>query len=85
MSIAPEVQAERDRCARICDELATNWETSAARIRAEGTFTTRAIWPPFRKTTCVFPGWEKAARDIEAAAHGVRAIESYIKSGTAAP
>lgn len=78
----PEVLAERQRCWDICQGLAEEWQASAARIRLEGSFTTRSLWPPFKKVTVVLPGWEKAARDIEAAVTGLRTIQILIGNGS---
>lgn len=77
----PEVLAERERCASIAEDLAKHWEASAAKIRADGSYTVRALWPFGKKITCVRPGWERAARDVEAGVHGLRTVARLIKTG----
>lgn len=79
------IERERERCAGICDALATQWEAGASRIRTEGSFNTRSIWPPFRKITVVAPRFEQVARDIEGAAGGVRSIAALIRNGATLP
>lgn len=76
-----DIERERERCASIADALAHLWEQSASKIRADGTFHTRAIWPPFKKTAVVRHAWEKTARDIEAAARGLRQVSRLIREG----
>lgn len=76
----PEVEAERARCASLCDELASRWERQAAGVRDLGTYYTRK-WFFGEKVAHVLPGYEKVALDIEAAAHGLRTIERGIREG----
>jgi hypothetical protein len=75
------VTAERERCAWLCEELAGRWERSAAKLREDGSYTTRAVWPPGKKVTCVKPKWHQAALDTEAAAHGLRTVARGIREG----
>lgn len=67
-AIRRTLERERQRCADLAESLALVWERSAAKVRAQGTYTTG--W--WCRTTRVRPLYEKAARDIEAAAQGVR-------------
>lgn len=83
--MSPEVQAERDRCALICETVAQNWERMAAETRADGSFTTRALWPPTKLVTVVRPAWEKAACHFEAAANAMRRVKGHIESGIRPP
>lgn len=79
--IVERVRDERERCALLCEMLASIHEASAARIRKEKTFTTRAIWPPFKLMTFVAPGAERDARVLERAAHGHRVVANCIRRG----
>lgn len=75
----PEVQAERDRCVEWCERLARIFDDSAAKLRADGSFTTRSLWPPFKRVTVVHHNWEKIAVEKDNAANAVRALERAIK------
>lgn len=79
--LSKEVLEERERCASLAEELAGMWEKRAAQTRSEGTFKTWSLWPPFRSVEVVAPGFENAAKNIEAAAHGCRAIALGIREG----
>lgn len=75
---------ERERCALLAETLCLVWERTAAKMRREGTVTTRSIWPPFRKYTFVMPPFEKAAKDIDAVVKGIReAVVHAIRKGWA--
>lgn len=75
------VKDERERCAWLCEELAGRWERSAAKLRVDGSYTTRALWPPFKEVKCIKPNWEKAADDVDAAVHGLRTVARGIREG----
>lgn len=75
------VAVERERCAWLCEELAVRWERSAAKLRKDGSYDTRAIWPPGKRITCIKPRWKQAALDTEAAAHGLRTVARGIREG----
>lgn len=75
------VADERERCALLAETLAARWEASGARLRDEGTYYVRALWPPFKRVKCVTPRREQAAKDIEAAAHGLRTIAQGCREG----
>ena len=79
--VSHAVQHERDRCARLNEALAARFEASAARIRLDGTYTTHALWPLFKKVTSVYPKWERAAKDVEACANSLRAVAKCIRAG----
>lgn len=63
---------ERERCAVLAEALATHYEASAERLRREGSYTVRALWPFGKLVTCIRPQWEAGAIQREAAAHGLR-------------
>ncbi len=66
-----------ERCALLAEGLAAIHEASAARIRREGTFT----YGWFGRKKRVAPAWERAAKDMEAAAHGLRTIARGCRAG----
>lgn len=70
------VLAERQRCAAIADDLAAKWEATADKVRERGK--TRFFWIGKPYTT---PAAERCARDIEAAASGLRAVSMLIREG----
>lgn len=73
------VDAERERCALLAEQLAAIHQKTADRWRAEGTYTTRAIWPPFKKLTLVTPAAERGAKQIEACVRSLRVIAGCIR------
>lgn len=75
------VADERERCAWLCDQLAERWEASAAKLRVDGSFVVRALWPFGEPVTCVKPRWAQAAKDTDAAAHGLRTVARGIRAG----
>jgi hypothetical protein len=75
------IDEERERCALNAEQLADIHEASAAKMRKDGSFVVRALWPFGKKVVCVRPAWENNARIIEAAAHGVRVVAAGIRSG----
>lgn len=77
--VTPEVQAERDRCANLVRDLAEIWAGTAAKVRKEGSFTTRSLWPPFKKVTVVRPGWERYAVQVDDAVAGLRVLEKVVR------
>lgn len=75
------VKDERERCALLAEDLAGRWEFSAAKFRATGTFQGWEFTPWPRRAWFVTPQWEKAAKDTEAAAHGLRTVALGIREG----
>lgn len=75
------VEAERERCAKLCEMLASIHEASACRWRTKGSYSTRALWPLFKKIVRVLPSHEKTARALEASANGPRVIARCIRAG----
>lgn len=75
------VTDEVERCALLVTMRANIARASGKRIRDKGTFTTRAIWPPFKKVVCVMPKWEQAARDMEAVARAFDEVAECIREG----
>lgn len=73
-----EIIAERENAAQLCELLAARWEASAGRRRKEGTY---KGW--FGRTH-VNSRWEQHAKDIEAAASGLRAVALMIREGARA-
>jgi hypothetical protein len=83
-AIRKAVRQERERCAQLAEGLAELWDKSAAKMRAKGTYTTRALWPFLKLTTHVYPRYEEAARQFEMAANGIReAILNPVRKGWA--
>src|ERR1700749_3000079 len=72
---------EAERCALLAEELAGRWALGAQRIRIEGTYYVRSLWPPFKRVAVVAPKWEKAARDVESAAHGLTSVARGCREG----
>lgn len=72
---------EAERCALLNEMLAGMHERSAAKIRKDGSFTVRAVWPLLKKHTVVSQRWEQRARDVEAAAHSLRTVAKCIREG----
>ena len=72
---------ETERCALLCEMRADISIVSADRVRKEGTFTARAIWPPFKKTTHVAPKWEYNAHLLEEVAKAFRVVANCIRKG----
>jgi hypothetical protein len=68
---------ERERCALLAEDLAGRWERSAAKFRIDGTF--NYGWLGRKKS--VIPSVERAAKDTEAAAHGLRTVARGIREG----
>lgn len=79
--MTPEVKAERERCATLVNELATMWENTATHVEKEGTFTSRSLWPPFKKMTFVMKPWKQYADTLRAATEGLRMIHKGIVEG----
>ncbi len=74
----PPVEQEREGCALLADELAVRWEASAAKLRKR---TTRFF---FFGPRYALPEAERDAKNIDAAAHGLRAVARLIREGYAA-
>lgn len=70
---------ETERCALLNEQLATIHEASAARLRAEGSYTTRFLW--FKPVRYVRLQWERDARVLDRAAHGLRLVAHCIRMG----
>lgn len=62
------------RANEVALDLEIRWRNCAQKTRAEGTFNTG--WP-FRRTF-VAKGFDRSAKDIEAAADGIRAIRTIV-------
>lgn len=75
------IMDERERCALLNEALADIHQKSADKFRVLGRYTTRAIWPLFKKVTCVLPGHERAARDIENVVRSLRTVAECIRKG----
>lgn len=73
------VDCERERCALLCEQLAAIHQKSADRIRKEGTYTGRSIWPPFKRVTHVAPAAERGAKQIEGSVRSLRVIAGCIR------
>ena len=71
------VATERERCAGLADELAGRWEASANRMREK--YKTRFFFGLGK--SYVPTVIERSAKDIEAAAHGLRAVSLLIRNG----
>lgn len=67
---------ERRRCAEIAAGLAERWEATAAKIRADGTRRFFGFGKPY-----VTPIAERDAKTVDAAAKGLRTVESLIRDG----
>lgn len=80
-AIRRAVDDERERCYLLCKMRGDISRASAAKLRKDGTFTTRSIWPPFKRVTCVFPKWEEAAHDLDLVAEAFYAVAKGIREG----
>lgn len=78
---AAAIEHERERCALLCEMRADISIASADRVRREGTFTVRAIWPPFKKVEHVAAKWEYNARVLEDVAKAFRVVADCIRKG----
>lgn len=84
MMIDPAIQAERKRCAELCERMAAILDESAAKLREEGAYSVSIIslkWPFIHKERAVMPGWERTANLKEQGAVVVRAVKSAILEG----
>lgn len=72
---------DTERCARLCQMRADISRASAAKVRRDGTFTVRMIWPPFKKREVVALKWEAAARDHDAVANAFEVVATCIRKG----
>lgn len=70
------VAEERQRCAGIAADLASRWEQSAIAYRER--YKTRFLWIG---SWYLPPAFEQNAQSIEAAATGLRAVETLIAEG----
>lgn len=75
------VTAERERCAKLCILRGDISRESAKRLREAGTYTTRAIWPPFKKMTFVAPKWEASAQNFEGVGAAFDMVAECIRKG----
>lgn len=71
------IDAERERCARLCEELARRWEARAVKLREDGSYQGGWLW----RKKCVRPKWEEPAKNMEAAAGGLHTIARGIREG----
>lgn len=76
-----KLRAERARCVGLCNMMAEKLQNRAVEIRAARTFTSRSLWPPFRKQFFVMPGAETGAQQHDEAARIVRSIAKAIDAG----
>lgn len=72
---------ERERCALLNEALAKIHEDNAQRIRKDGSYTVRALWPFWSKVVVVKPGWEREARVLEAAGRSLRVVARGCREG----
>lgn len=72
---------ETERCALLCEMRGAISRQSAARIRKEGTYTIRAIWPPFKKLERVAPKWERNASLLDDVAQAFDVVAKCIRLG----
>lgn len=76
-----EVSDEAERCALLAEGLATRWERSARIMREKGTYETWSLWPFGKRVKCVAPSYERGAKELEAAAHGLRTVARLGREG----
>lgn len=82
--ITKAVERERERCARLMELRAAITEGSAAKLRAEGTFSGSEFslrWPFIRSVPCIGYKWERAARDLDAFAQAMHVMAKCIRLG----
>ncbi len=72
---------EAERCRLLVKMRGDMARVAAKKLRADGSFSLRALWPPFKKYTRVAPTWEKAARDMDAVADAFDAVARGIALG----
>jgi hypothetical protein len=72
---------EIERCAMLCTMRGDISRETAKRLRAEGSYTTRAIWPPFKKSTHVHPKWEKNAEWFDLVAKAFDTLARGVRLG----
>lgn len=72
---------EIERCAQLCTMRGDISRKSAAKLRKDGSYTTWAVWPPFKTATFVAPKWEQAAKDCESVAHAFDMLARGIRAG----
>lgn len=70
-----------ERCALLNEQLARIFEVRAAKLRAEGSYTTRALWPFGKIVTVVMPRFERAAQTREDTARSLRIIAGGCRAG----
>lgn len=80
-TIEEAVRDETERCALLCEMRADISRASAAKIRKDGSYTTRAIWPPFKLMTYVMPKWERNALLFEDVARAFDVVAGGIRAG----
>jgi hypothetical protein len=79
--IASARKDEIDRCAQLCGMRADISRASAAKLRKDGSYTVRCLWPFMAKRTLVAPKWEDAAQDMESVAHAFDVVADCIRRG----
>lgn len=72
---------DTERCARLCQMRADISRASAAKIRRDGSYTVRCIWPLFQLRTLIAPRWERAAQDHDAVANAFEVVATCIRKG----
>lgn len=75
------VRDNTERCALLCEMRADISRASAAKIRKDGSYTTRAIWPPFKRMTYVMPKWERQALLFDDVARAFNVVAGGIRAG----
>ncbi len=79
------VDADRVRAATILRSLTRIWRATAAEAIKKGTFTSRSLWPPFKKFDFVAPGFAQIANSRESAANAVNMAIRFIQTGATGP
>lgn len=76
-----DIEDEKERCALLCDSLATSLEKAADQIEKDGSFTTRALWPLGKRVTSIMPKFKTAAASRRAAAQAIRVLSQGCREG----
>lgn len=72
---------ETERCALLCEQLAAIHKAGAAKVREDGSYFVRALWPPFKRLKVVRPGYEREAQVRDAAVYSLTTIAKCIRAG----
>ena len=71
---------EVERCALLAEALATVHERKAVELRTH-TYSTRSLWPPFKRYDIVMPGYEREAKLRDQAASSLRTVAECMRRG----